>query len=464
MYFLILRPNLVRILLGWDGLGLRSYLLVIYYGSTKSYNSGIVTALTNRLGDALILLRIGYVIVFGNWNLYFYNGETIDFWLILILILGACTKSAQIPFSAWLPAAIAAPTPVSSLVHSSTLVTAGVYLLIRHRNWFLINNISYYLLFIGTLTMIMASISALFETDLKKIVALSTLRQLGVIFLALGVGGFVIRYFHLLTHAFFKALLFLCTGAVIHRSKDYQDLRITSSRIFRLPTINSFILISRFSLIGLPFISAFFSKEIILEFILLKNYNPIIYFFMIFGVSLTALYRTRFIILVFSYWNLNDLLTFKSEEDFFIIKRISILVFPASLRGAWLRLYLFNNLKLYESIWSIKILVLVLLILSPLSVILINLKKISWNFVLWRIRRMWILPLITTQVFCFRIIKPSWLTLKIFDRGNFKPDYRVIRSIIFIDKITISIKLVYKILRLAIIWLIIIFIIYVCKL
>jgi NADH:ubiquinone oxidoreductase subunit 5 (subunit L)/multisubunit Na+/H+ antiporter MnhA subunit len=147
----------------------------------------------------------------------------------------------------------------------------------------------------------MARISALFETDLKKIVALSTLRQLGVIFLALGLGGFMLRYFHLLTHAFFKALLFICTGVIIHRSKDYQDLRITGSSIYTLPTINRFILISRFRLIGLPFISAFFSKEIILEYILLKNYNPLIYFIIILGVGLTALYSARFILLVFSF-------------------------------------------------------------------------------------------------------------------------------------------------------------------
>jgi len=199
-----------------------------------------------------------------------------------------------------LPAAIAAPTPVSSLVHSSTLVTAGVYLLIRHELLFLSNKFTFYMIIIGTLTIILASVSALFETDLKKIVALSTLRQLGIIFLRLGLGRYIIRYFHLLTHAFFKALLFLCTGAIIHRRKDYQDLRFTGASSLSLPTTNRFILISRFRLIGFPFISAFFSKEIILEIIILKNFNFIIYFLIILGVLLTALYRRRFIFLVFS--------------------------------------------------------------------------------------------------------------------------------------------------------------------
>lgn len=464
MYFLILRPNLVRVLLGWDSLGLSSYLLVIYYGNTKAYNSGIVTSLTNRLGDALILLRIGYILTFGNWNFYFYRGEKINYILIMILVLAACTKRAQIPFSAWLPAAIAAPTPVSSLVHSSTLVTAGVYLLIRHRNWFISNNIAFYILIIGRFTITIARIRALFETDLKKIVALSTLRQLGVIFLALGIGGFLLSYFHLLTHAFFKALLFLCTGAIIHRRKDYQDLRMTGSRIFSLPTINRFILISRFRLIGLPFISAFFSKEIILEFILLNNFNPIIYILIMLGVGLTALYSARFIILVFSFWNLNDLLTYKSEEDFFILKRILILLFPASLSGIWLSLYLFNFAKLYESIFYFKIIVLLLLILFPLWIVIKDVCIIKWNFIMWNIRSIWFLPFITTQIFCLNVTNPRWISLKIFDRGSLKISSKVFRIIYVINKSTISLKLIYKILLLLIVWLCILFIIYICNL
>jgi len=153
---------------------------------------------------------------------------------------------------------------------------------------------------IGIITILLARLRALFETDLKKIVALSTLRQLGIMFLRLGLGSYLIRYFHLLTHAFFKALLFLATGAIIHRRKDYQDLRLTGGRTFRLPTVNRFILISRFSLIGLPFMSAFFSKEIILEIIILKNFNFVIYVIIIRGVILTAIYGSRFIFLVFS--------------------------------------------------------------------------------------------------------------------------------------------------------------------
>jgi len=168
---LIIRPNLIRILLGWDGLGLVSYCLVIYYQNIKSYNAGILTALTNRIGDVALLLGIAWILNYGRWNYIYYlefikNDLSIQIisWLV---VLAAITKRAQIPFSSWLPAAIAAPTPVSSLVHSSTLVTAGVYLLIRF-NYSLRLNIIILLLFIGTITMFMAGIGANFEFDLKK--------------------------------------------------------------------------------------------------------------------------------------------------------------------------------------------------------------------------------------------------------------------------------------------------------
>lgn len=463
IYFLVLSPNMVSILLGWDGLGLRSYLLVIYYDNYKAYNSGIITAITNRLGDSLILLRIGYLLRTGNWNLYYYSNKIFILWIVIIIILAACTKRAQIPFSAWLPAAMAAPTPVSSLVHSSTLVTAGVYLLIRHNNFFFLNNTIVHIIIIGTLTIVMARIRALYETDLKKMVALSTLRQLGAIFLSLGLGGFLIRYFHLLTHAFFKALLFLCTGAIIHRRKDYQDLRITGNRINSLPSVNSFILVSRFSLMGLPFISAFFSKEIILEYILLKNFNFFIYVLIIISVTLTAIYRFRFILLIFSFWNLNNILTLKSEKEWFILKRIMILFLPASLRGSWLYLYLFNNFKLRESIIFFKILILFLILIRAVYLLTQTHKKITWINFLWGLSGIWFLPFIRAQIPSVFIIYNRWWIFKIIDRGTIKFNAAYFSSIKITKISTISLKIIYKLLFLVIIWVLIIIIIYICK-
>merc|ERR1719304_123013 len=145
--------------------------------------------------------------------------------LIYLIIISACTKRAQIPFSAWLPAAIAAPTPVSALVHSSTLVTAGVYLIVRLNFVFSNSNSTNTLLFIGIMTILLAGAAAMFEIDIKKIIALSTLRQLGVIIIILGAIEPLLSFFHLLSHAYFKAILFMCAGMVIHNIKDYQDIR-----------------------------------------------------------------------------------------------------------------------------------------------------------------------------------------------------------------------------------------------
>jgi len=176
-----------------------------------------------------------------------------------------------------LPAAIAAPTPVSALVHSSTLVTAGVYLLIRINIIIIEINFRKYLFLIGMLTIIMAGMTAMIEIDIKKIIALSTLRQLGVIIIILGLGNPILSFFHLISHAFFKAMLFICAGIIIHNIKDYQDIRKIGFRYFNLHFSISIIIIANISLCGLPFLRGFYSKDFIIEIILIKGKN--MYFF-----------------------------------------------------------------------------------------------------------------------------------------------------------------------------------------
>merc|ERR1712208_220926 len=198
--------------------------------------------------------------------------------LVSLIIVRACTKRAQIPFSAWLPAAIAAPTPVSALVHSSTLVTAGVYLLIRMNLIIIDINMSYLLLILGIMTIIIAGLTAMLEIDIKKIIALSTLRQLGIMMLILGMGNPILSYFHLLSHAFFKAILFMCAGIVIHNMKDYQDIRKIGLRYRNLNFCISLILIVNISLCGLPFLRGFYSKDLIIEIIIIKGKNLFLFF------------------------------------------------------------------------------------------------------------------------------------------------------------------------------------------
>lgn len=223
MNLLIYFPNLIRLLLGWDGLGLTSYLLVIYYINDSSLGSGMITAISNRVGDALIVSVVSLAFI----NISFTPFLSLFYIISFLLIFASFTKRAQIPFSAWLPAAMAAPTPVSALVHSSTLVTAGVFLLIRFFRS--LSQFSYFcpiLFYFGTITRLMASLTALFENDLKKIIALSTLSQLGVIIFSLGLNQPHLAFYHLITHALFKALLFICAGTFIHSNFNVQDIRI----------------------------------------------------------------------------------------------------------------------------------------------------------------------------------------------------------------------------------------------
>lgn len=293
----IFSPSLIRILLGWDGLGIVSYCLVIYYHNYRSYSAGIITGVINRLGDVFLLLTVGLLFRYGSWNFYIYEKEThvvFSFIYFFVLIAGF-TKSAQIPFSAWLPAAMAAPTPVSALVHSSTLVTAGVYLLIRFYyfiddRWILIIGFIY----CGLLTSFIAGLSANFEVDLKKIIALSTLRQLGIIIVRVRLGNLEIAYFHLVIHAVFKALLFLCGGKIIHLMGGYQDIRFMGGISLRIVLSITCLNIANFSLCGIPFMSGFYSKDLIFESLGVLNINLITIFLFFFCGVFSCTYRLKF--------------------------------------------------------------------------------------------------------------------------------------------------------------------------
>nr|YP_009560657.1 NADH dehydrogenase subunit 5 [Gigantometra gigas]AZZ73262.1 NADH dehydrogenase subunit 5 [Gigantometra gigas]AZZ73275.1 NADH dehydrogenase subunit 5 [Gigantometra gigas] len=296
MFMMIMSPNMISILIGWDGLGLVSYCLVIYFQNFKSHGAGMLTILTNRIGDVAILLSISWMMNYGSWHyLYYLNifGDWV-YYLMILLILAGFTKSAQIPFSSWLPAAMAAPTPVSALVHSSTLVTAGVYLLIRFSDLLYMFNCNFFLI-ISLMTMFMSGLGANFEFDLKKVIALSTLSQLGLMMSILFMGFPYLSYFHLLTHAFFKALLFLCAGLIIHVMNDTQDIRYMGGLANQLPLTISCFCISNLSLCGFPYLSGFYSKDLILEIMTFNGYNMFVYIIMYLSVGLTVSYSVRLI-------------------------------------------------------------------------------------------------------------------------------------------------------------------------
>nr|AQP26363.1 NADH dehydrogenase subunit 5 [Hospitalitermes sp. D TB-2017] len=296
MMFLIVSPNLISILLGWDGLGLVSYLLVIYYQNVSSYGAGMLTVLSNRVGDVALLMAIAWMINYGSWSFIYYlevmlssfEMELISF----LVVLAAMTSSAQIPFSSWLPAAMAAPTPVSALVHSSTLVTAGVYLLIRFSpsfgHW-----LNVFLLLISGLTMFMAGLGANFEFDLSSIIALSTLSQLGLMIMTISIGLSGLAFFHLLTHALFSALLFMCAGGVIHSMGDSQDIRFMGGLSIYMPFTSSSLMVSNFALCGMPFLAGFYSSDFILEMFSMSYVNMFGIFLLFVSTGLTVCYSFR---------------------------------------------------------------------------------------------------------------------------------------------------------------------------
>lgn len=427
IFLLIFRPNIVRVLLGWDGLGVTSYLLVIYYQSTKSYNAGLLTALTNRLGDVGILLTIALLVELTRWNfaLWRFQGSSLTLsWAIAIVAVSAMTKRAQIPFSAWLPAAIAAPTPVSALVHSSTLVTAGVYLLIRFN---LVLRQSYWtsiLLFSGAITILIAGLRAIFEIDIKKIVALSTLSQLGLMISALGIGCPEIAFFHLLSHAYFKALLFMCAGNLIHCRNDFQDLRQIGSNFDALPLTTAFINLSNLSLCGFPFIAGFYSKDIFLETSLLTstNFLAVILFFI--ATLFTAAYSVRFTLITSIREPAVYRILWSNDEDYIILRGNWALAPLAITGGCLLRWALFPT----PGLVALPLILKTGAFLVSLSGLVLALRirqfkaQSSFSFALGLI---WNLPLIRGRLPSFSGLGLSRILTRLGDKGWFFSAYHI---------------------------------------
>jgi len=288
MVLLVRRRRIIIVFLGWEGLGVTSFLLIVFYQNWARAKGGLLTLLTNRIGDAVLILRLSYLILSQP---YLSITKTRRRLVLLILFILTITKRAQVPFTRWLPAAIAAPTPVSALVHRSTLVTAGIWLLIRFGQLRLLG-LTLTRIF-GALTLLVASLAAVLEKDTKKVVALSTLRQLGLIILAIYLGGAFICLFHLLIHALAKANLFLIVGNLIHSRFSQQDIRLISPGREML-SFNLIILIRIIRLRGMAFSSGFFSKDATLA-TQYSNINSLITIILLLGVvALTLVYCTIF--------------------------------------------------------------------------------------------------------------------------------------------------------------------------
>ena len=314
MLVLVVSDNFLQLFFGWEGVGLCSYLLIGFWYKKESANNAAIKAfIVNRVGD--FGLAIGIFLIFFYFgtinfnevfdlapqflekNLVFFGFKSSLITLIcLFLFIGAMGKSAQFLLHTWLPDAMEGPTPVSALIHAATMVTAGVFLVVRCSPLFEYSQTALNLVtIVGMITAIFAASVALVQNDIKKIVAYSTCSQLGYMFFATGVGAYHVAMFHLFTHAFFKALLFLGSGSVIHAFKDEQDIRNMGGVGKKLPYTYIFMLVGTLALTGFPFLSGFYSKDAIIEFAYLKNSSLGNYavFVGIFTAFLTSIYSWR---------------------------------------------------------------------------------------------------------------------------------------------------------------------------
>lgn len=227
---------------------------------------------------------------------------------------------------------MAAPTPVSALVHSSTLVTAGVFLLVRFNVLLLQGSARELLIYVGAMTMIIAGLAAMFEIDIKKIIALSTLSQLGVMIIVLGGGMPLLAFFHLLSHAYFKAILFICAGILIHNIKDYQDIRTMSLGLSNMPTVLAILIIANLSLCGLPFLRGFYSKDLVLESLIIGGPGVVFLLVIFIGTALTVAYSCRLSFLVGLSITCSEPINTIRDEDYFLVLGILVLL-PFAIFG-----------------------------------------------------------------------------------------------------------------------------------
>nr|YP_009136711.1 NADH dehydrogenase subunit 5 [Zinaida jigongi]AKE07316.1 NADH dehydrogenase subunit 5 [Zinaida jigongi] len=407
MILLIISPNIISIFLGWKGLGKVSYGLVIYYQNFKSFNAGMLTALSNRIGDVFILMMISWMMNYGSWNYIFYLSFMVNDYVMnfvgVMVIIAAMTKSAQIPFSSWLPAAMAAPTPVSALVHSSTLVTAGVYLLIRF-NFLLIDTVFILLLFfISGLTMFMAGISANYEYDLKKFFALSTLSQLGLMMSILSMGFYDLAFFQLLTHAMFKALLFLCAGMIIHMMNDNQNKRYMGGISLYILLTSLCMNFSNFALCGIPFLAGFYSTHLILEMESMSNLNMMVFYLYYFSTGLPLFYTIPLLIyLMVNEFNLMSTYC-KNDEDYIMLKSMMMLLLMSLNTGSLLSWLIFNYPYMIYLPMNLKLMVIYVSLMGMLFGLLMSMMNMySLNKFLFSYKlslflcEMWFMPNLST--------------------------------------------------------------------
>ena len=369
MILLVMSNNLVQLFIGWEGVGLVSYLLIgFFYKKDSAIKANLKAFLINRIGDMFFIIGIvmifalfdsfDYKTIFSNINyINFENLDTffglsyIDF-VCLFLFFGAMAKSAQIPLHVWLPDSMEGPTPISALIHAATMVTAGIFMVGRLSPIYELANITKdFILITGASTALFIGLIAIFENDIKKVIAYSTISQLGYMVSALGINAYTVSFFHLYTHAFFKALLFLCAGSVIMSLHHNQDITKMGGLRFKLPVTHMCFLIGTLCIIGFPFTSGFFSKDLILEVMLYEN-SPIsfiAYIMLLVGALVTTIYSLRLLFKVFYGSYRGDNAEKISEQSLVILIPLIILAILSLISGYLIKTFIDLPIFMHEA-------------------------------------------------------------------------------------------------------------------
>lgn len=466
---LVISKDILQLFIGWELIGMSSFLLISFWFTRLDSSLNAMKAfIINRVGDIFICISLYFIlIIYNSLNFNVINSISINinnlsYFLSILILFSSIAKSAQIGFNTWLPDAISGPTPVSALIHAATLVTAGAYLIIK-LNIILNLEIFWLISLVGGLTALIAGTFGLLENDFKRVIAFSTCSQIGYLFLSIGLNQFNFSLYHIINHAFFKALLFLSAGLIIHAINENQDLRKIGGLRFYLPIIYIIFLIASISLIAMPFLSGFYSKEIIIEsaFVLYTFNSFYIYLLSILAAILTAYYSIR--ILKLSFYNQPNY----SQKNYISIHQPNLMIilplvvlfilsiiFGYVFKDFYLGLgsnFLSTNINLTNLNNEIEFNINYLIKLLPLFLTLLGSligyfqPNLKLNLNIYRfLSAKWILDNLYNYI-TFKILNLGIMTSKVLDRGiieNLGP-YGISQFFINLDKYFYSGNIVY---------------------